>query len=145
MSESELPLVRKTPGVCGGRACVRGFRLPVWQLVLYRKLGGTCEQTLRDYPFLTPADLDAAWAYYRQHPLEIEQDIWWNDTAGDVIETGTLPVAAIVEGKLLGLSDTEVSEGFDPPLSQDAITAAWTEYRRNPSRFTRLPHTHQVG
>lgn len=30
---------------------------------------------LADYPGLTTADLDAAWAYYRQRTAEVEADI----------------------------------------------------------------------
>jgi len=36
-----------------------------------------------DYPTLTPADLDAAWEYYRRNPVEIEQSIWLNTTVAD--------------------------------------------------------------
>src|SRR5205823_922299 len=31
--------ITKTPGVCGGDACIRGHRIPVWVLVGYRRLG----------------------------------------------------------------------------------------------------------
>src|SRR3954470_3571292 len=56
------PLIRKTPGVCGGRACVGRRRMPVWGLVEYRNLGATDEQLLAQYePPLTRAELDAAW------------------------------------------------------------------------------------
>ena len=32
-------LIEKTPGVCGGKACVRNMRIAVWMLVLDRNLG----------------------------------------------------------------------------------------------------------
>ncbi|HLW67594.1 MAG TPA: DUF433 domain-containing protein [Gemmataceae bacterium] len=31
--------VRKTPGVCGGDACIRNTRIPVWLLVAWMKDG----------------------------------------------------------------------------------------------------------
>lgn len=74
------PLIRKTPGVCGGRACVGNRRLPVWGLVEYRNLGATDEQLLAQYDLpLTRAELDAAWRYAALHPDEIAADIRDND------------------------------------------------------------------
>lgn len=140
------PLIRKTPGLCGGRACVGSRRIAVWMLVLSRDLGASDEQLLSNYtPPLTPAELDAAWRYYREHPLEIERDIWWNDTVENGRQDGSVP-AVVVEGKLLGLSDAEVGEAFEPPLSAEQVVAAWTEYHRNPTPFARRPlPTHQAG
>ncbi len=31
--------ITKTPDLCGGDACIRGHRIPVWVLVGYRRLG----------------------------------------------------------------------------------------------------------
>lgn len=55
--------ITKDPTRCGGDACIRGTRIPVWVLVNYRRLGGSDADLLRDYPSLTPADLEAAWEY----------------------------------------------------------------------------------
>jgi hypothetical protein len=30
--------ITKSPGICGGDACIRGTRIPVWTLVGYRRL-----------------------------------------------------------------------------------------------------------
>ena len=74
------PLINKTPGVCGGRACVGMRRMPVWGLVEYRNLGGTDEQIMTQYdPPLTRAELDAAWRYAESHQDEIAADIREND------------------------------------------------------------------
>jgi uncharacterized protein (DUF433 family) len=74
------PLIRKTPGVCGGRARVGDRRMPVWSLVEYRNLGGTDVQIMAQYePPLTRAELDAAWRYADTHPEEIAADIRDND------------------------------------------------------------------
>ena len=72
--------VQKTPGVCGGRACLRDTRITVWGLVNSRRLGAADEQLLESIEGLTPADLRAAWEYYRQHGAEIDEDIRRNET-----------------------------------------------------------------
>ena len=71
--------VQKTPGVCGGRACVRNTRITVWGLVNSRRLGLADEQILVNIVGLTPEDLQAAWDYYQEHPAEIDEDIRDNE------------------------------------------------------------------
>ena len=71
--------VQKTPGVCGGRACIRNTRITVWGVVNSRRLGAADEQILENIVGLTPADLHAAWDYYREHPAEIDEDIRDNE------------------------------------------------------------------
>jgi uncharacterized protein (DUF433 family) len=75
--------ITKTPGVCGGEACIRGHRIPVWVLVNYRRLGGSAGNLLHDYPSLTTADLEAAWEYAAAHPDEIERAIQENEEGED--------------------------------------------------------------
>ena len=69
----------QTPGVCGGRACVRNTRITVWGLVNSRRLGAADEQILRNIVGLTPEDLQAAWVYYAENPAEIDEDIRENE------------------------------------------------------------------
>jgi uncharacterized protein (DUF433 family) len=71
--------ISKKPDRQGGDACVRDSRIPVWGLVRYRQLGATDEAILRSYPTLTPADLEAAFAYAASHPEEIETAIRENE------------------------------------------------------------------
>lgn len=135
-STSTLP-IEKTPNVCGGKARVRGTRIPVWILVLSRKWGKPDSAVLLDYPSLTQADLDAAWEYYQHNPVEIEQSIWFNDTAANVPDGISPPAAVIVAGRLLGLDDDAIREAFEPPLTQEQVSAAWAEYRAEPARVGR--------
>ena len=72
-------LIRKTPGVIGGDACVRGTRIAVWMLVESKRLGRTDAELLADHPSLTQDDLNAAWAYFAAHPDEIEAAIRANN------------------------------------------------------------------
>lgn len=71
--------VQKTPGVCGGDACIRKTRITVWGLVRSRQLGASEAQILENIVGLMPEDLEVAWDYYRQHPAEIEEDIRLNE------------------------------------------------------------------
>jgi uncharacterized protein (DUF433 family) len=76
-----FPRISKTPGVCGGDACIRKTRIPVWTLVEYRSLGSSDQELLEIYPGLTPPDIQAAWEYYESNRDEIETAIRENDEA----------------------------------------------------------------
>ena len=78
-----VPGIERTPGVCGGEACVVDTRIPVWVLVRARQLGGSEERILEDYPSLSRKNLDAAWAYYALHRADIEQQIESNESPDD--------------------------------------------------------------
>ena len=45
------------PKVMGGRACIRGMRIPVSVIVGQIAHGATVEEVLADYPDLEPADI----------------------------------------------------------------------------------------
>lgn len=71
--------ISKRPDFQGGDACIRDGRIPVWGLVRDRQLGATDEVILQSYPSLTPADLEAAFAYAASHMEEIETAIRENE------------------------------------------------------------------
>jgi len=71
--------VQKTPGVCGGDACIRKTRITVWGLVLSRQLGAPDARILENIVGLTPDDLEVAWDYYRRNPAEIDEAIRLNE------------------------------------------------------------------
>lgn len=71
--------ISKTPDRCGGDACIRNSRIPVWVLVNYRRLGGSDADLLRDYPSLTLTDLETAWRYSAANAEEIERAIRENE------------------------------------------------------------------
>ncbi|HET6382765.1 MAG TPA: DUF433 domain-containing protein [Armatimonadota bacterium] len=73
--------ISKTPGICGGEACIRHTRIPVWLLVEERRLGFTDDDILNAHPLLLPVDLHAAADYYEHHDEEIEQAIQENEKA----------------------------------------------------------------
>jgi uncharacterized protein (DUF433 family) len=73
--------VQKTPGVCGGDACIRNTRITVHGLVHYRQLGFSDQRLLEVIQGLTQDDLAAAWDYYAAHPTEIDEAIRLNEEA----------------------------------------------------------------
>lgn len=137
--------IEKTANVCGGDSRLANTRIPVWLLVLSRKRGNADADLFTDYPALTAGDLDAAWDYYRENPLEIEQAIWLNDTVANV-PPGELPPAwVIVSGGLLGLSDDEIGAAFDPPLTQGDLIAAWDAFRADPVGTSKDITRHRIA
>ncbi len=73
--------ITKTPDICGGDACVRGHRIPVWCLVGLRQLGAADARILEAYPALAADDLEAAWDYYAVNQDEIDRAILENEEA----------------------------------------------------------------
>jgi len=71
--------VSKKTDRCGGEACIRDLRIPVWAVVNYRRLGASDEDILRAYPSLRAADLQAAWEYAAEHVDEIDLAIRRNE------------------------------------------------------------------
>ena len=71
--------ITKTPGVCGGDACIAGTRIPVWVLVGYRRLGVSESELLHSYPTLSATDLTNAWVYAEANSSEIETAIQDNE------------------------------------------------------------------
>ena len=76
-----FPGVESTPDVCGGDARIVRTRIPIWVLIQARHLGTSEADLLRSFPTLRAQDLANAWAYYRSHPDEIEQQIRENEAA----------------------------------------------------------------
>ncbi len=75
------PGLEKTPGVVGGDACISGTRIPVWDLVQYRRIGASDAKILEAYPQLTATDLTHAWQYAVAHSAEIELATQQNEVA----------------------------------------------------------------
>jgi uncharacterized protein (DUF433 family) len=47
------------PGKCGGRPCIRGYRLRVKDVLELLAHGASWEEILQDYPFLEREDIQA--------------------------------------------------------------------------------------
>ena len=51
------------PGKRGGKPCIRGLRITVYDVLEYLASGMTHEQVLRDFPYLTEDDIRACLSY----------------------------------------------------------------------------------
>ena len=63
MSTSYRDIITIEPGKRGGRACVRGLRIAVHDVLSYLATGMTVDEVLDDFPMLTRADVLACLAY----------------------------------------------------------------------------------
>ena len=65
-------LIVCTPGVAGGKPCIRGHRVPVHRIAGWWRLGLAIEEIAEKHPSLSPAEIHAALAYYHLNRAEIE-------------------------------------------------------------------------
>jgi uncharacterized protein (DUF433 family) len=80
MENAVKQLIIKTPGICGGRACIAGHRIRVQDIVLLHEMRGrSAQEILAEYPGITLADVEAALAYYSDHRQEIQEDFRKSD------------------------------------------------------------------
>ena len=76
--------VTRTPGVCGGRACIAGHRIRVMDIVVWHERRGMSPDQIVDmFPGITLADVHAALAYYFDHRQEIEDDFRNDDQCAE--------------------------------------------------------------
>ena len=67
--------ITKTPGVCGGKACIAGHRVRVADIVVWHELRGCSADEIVDmFPGIALADVYAALAYYFDHRDEIQDE-----------------------------------------------------------------------
>jgi uncharacterized protein (DUF433 family) len=76
MSKSTEDRITRSPGVCGGKACIAGHRVRVLDVVVWHEHQGmTPDEIVSHIPTLTLADVHAALAYYFDHIDEIQQEM----------------------------------------------------------------------
>lgn len=51
------------PGKRGGKACIRGMRITVYDVLSYLAAGMTHDEILADFPYLTEEDIRACLSY----------------------------------------------------------------------------------
>ena len=67
--------IEKTPGVCGGRACIASHRIRVQDIVVWHEKRGYSPDEIVDmFPGITLADIYAALTYYFDNRQEIEDE-----------------------------------------------------------------------
>lgn len=80
MQSTEIQHITKTPGICGGKACIAGHRIRVMDIVVLHEMRGYSAHEIVDmYPGITLADVHAALTYYFDHRQEIEEDFRQED------------------------------------------------------------------
>jgi uncharacterized protein (DUF433 family) len=76
MSEVITDRVTRTPGVCGGKACIAGHRVRVMDVVIWHEhMGMSADEIVEQIPTITLSDVHAALAYYFDHIEEIREDM----------------------------------------------------------------------
>ena len=63
MSSQRIARITTDAGKCGGRPCIRGMRITVYDVLSYLAAGMTPQQILADFPYLTQDDIQACLAY----------------------------------------------------------------------------------
>ena len=63
VSKNYLDRITIEPGKCGGRPCIRGFRLRVKDVLDLLAAGATEQEILSEYDFLEPEDIRACFQY----------------------------------------------------------------------------------
>ena len=61
MSNSNIITIE--PGKRGGKPCIRGMRITVYDVLSYLAAGMTYEELLEDFPYLTKQDILACLTY----------------------------------------------------------------------------------
>ncbi|MBE9175617.1 DUF433 domain-containing protein [Synechocystis salina LEGE 06155] len=69
-------MIKKTPGVCGGHACIRDTRIAAWTIISLINQGSTDGELIADFPGLTVFDLLTIKEYYQSHQQEIDNLIY---------------------------------------------------------------------
>jgi uncharacterized protein (DUF433 family) len=76
MAPSTGDRISRTPGVCGGRACIAGHRVRVLDIVVWHEHQGMSpDEIVAQVPTLTLAEVHAALAYYFDHMDEIREEM----------------------------------------------------------------------
>ena len=63
VNEQWRSLITVEPGKRGGRPCIRGMRITVYDVLSYLAAGMTVAEILDDFPYLTPEDIQASLAF----------------------------------------------------------------------------------
>ena len=63
MNEQWRTLITIEPGKRGGRPCIRGMRITVYDVLSYLAAGMTAAEVLDDFPYLTAEDIQACLAF----------------------------------------------------------------------------------
>ena len=63
MNEQWRSWITIEAGKRGGRPCIRGMRITVYDVLSYLAAGMTVAEVLDDFPYVTPEDIQACFAF----------------------------------------------------------------------------------
>ena len=76
--------IESVPGKCGGKPCLAGTRIRVWDVyVLHELEGRSADEIVEAFPQLNLPDVFAALAYYFEHKADIDAQM---KAADDYVE-----------------------------------------------------------
>jgi uncharacterized protein (DUF433 family) len=74
--ESMINHIESSPQRCGGKPCVVGTRIRVWDIYVWNVLQGRSpEDIVHNFPQLSLADVHGALAYFWDHQQEIRRQM----------------------------------------------------------------------
>lgn len=75
MSQSYQNIITIEPNKRGGKPCIRGMRITVYDVLSYLAAGMTPQEILDDFPYLTEEDIRACLSYAadREHQTLVLQ------------------------------------------------------------------------
>lgn len=86
--------VSSDAAVCGGKPCISGTRIRVWDIhVLHELRGFSPAEIIVQFPQLRMADVYAALAYYHDHRPEIDRQMREADAFVEVLQRSAEPSA----------------------------------------------------
>jgi uncharacterized protein (DUF433 family) len=77
----EDSMIRETPGVCGGYPCIGNTRIPVRVIIEALHAYGSVDAVTDYFPQLSRPQIDAALAFYADHPSRVDEDSKSNNRA----------------------------------------------------------------
>lgn len=84
--------IESIPGKCGGKPCIAGTRIRVWDVyVLHERQGKSADEVVAAYPELSLADVYAALSYYFDHKAEIDAEMKAADEFAQSLKQATGP------------------------------------------------------
>jgi uncharacterized protein (DUF433 family) len=107
MSASTAERIVRTPGICGGRACIAGHRVRVLDVAIWHELRGwSPDEIVEQVPSLTLSDVHTALAYYYDHREEVQEEIRAERAQSEEFRRGNV---SLLEVKLYGVRLDEAS------------------------------------
>lgn len=84
--------IESVPDKCGGKPCIAGTRIRVWDIYVASELRGESpDQIVAQYPSLSLAQVHAALAYYWDNREAIDQQMRASDDYVDQLKKATGP------------------------------------------------------